>query len=935
MCLKAFIWNSHSIKPKLSELSLFTETNNIDLIFLSETWLKALEIFYLPLFDCYRADRMYGGTALLIRKAIPHKLNGKISLPFAEAVSVTIQDSIPFTVTSIYCSPAASNVQAESFFKSILAAHGPHIVAGDFNAKHSNWNNSQNCSKGTKLAKLCSDLGFSAHAPDSPTTFPPTGPPSTLDFALSRGINGISDLLTLNELSSDHLPVMFDIPFQDSVPKDEKILNFKKANWKKFKLKLDVDSYDLLNSEALNIRTTEGIDEAIDRVNLFIEEATKIAVPLRPQYKPKKTFSEELRFLTRNRNYYRNAYKRSLNPSFKSIVSQLNVLIRKETLKLRGDSFNDKLSELCVRDNTLWQFTKALKNKKRAIPPLSRLDKSTAFSNLEKAEEFAESFLQSHLITAGGVTKNDKKVQKSIDKLRKDLSARSDVENALPNALKLCAGSAEEAPVSIAQDSVDVSPVLGQQQHIKFKDLRVIEIIKYLNVKKASGPDNIANRILKNLPLSTIKLLTMIFNACMMISYFPVKWKIGKIIPIAKSNGDPTNPKSYRPISLLSNIGKIFERLILERLQCFETLNKIFIPQQFGFRNEHSTVHQILRITEDAALGFNKNQSTGLVLLDLEKAFDSVWHDGLIHKLSELKTPLPLLGIISSYLCNRQSFVVVEGKASKVFSVPAGVPQGSILSPHLFNIFINDIPMPKNCELAIYADDTAIFCKCPWKNAKGIRKLLCAGLSCASKFFSSWRIKINANKTKFIVFSKSTAVRKKLDSCLPSLNGETFTWQDCVTYLGVDLDKKLLFREHINKTVKKAKQALCTLYCIIKRNSAASEHSKISVYRSVIRPILTYACVIFNNCAKTHLNKLQVMQNKCLRMILNADFYERNVDLHERAGIPFIRDFIDKLTNNFYEKAATHSNDLIASLGNYILDDEGRRVKHRLPRSLL
>jgi endonuclease/exonuclease/phosphatase family metal-dependent hydrolase len=934
MCLKSFNWNSHSIKPKLNELSKFTEDNKIDIIFLSETWLKDSDTFYLPLFDCYRADRPRGGVALLIRKAIPHTFTRKNSLNYAESVSVKVLDSTPFTVTSIYCSPATSKAQAANFYESVLTIEGPHIIAGDFNAKHVNWNNTHNCTRGKSLIEICSRMGFKTHSPDNPTTYPPTGPPSTLDIVLSKQVNGISDLTTLNELSSDHLPVVFEIPFNNSVPKDEKILNFKKADWKKFKLELDVSSFALLNSP-LDLKSTEGIDDFIGSVNFSILKATKSAVPLKSQYKPLKTYSEKLNFLIRHRNQYRNAYKRSLNPSYKSMVSQLNKLIRKETCELKNNAFNERLSELCVQNNSLWQFTKTLKNKKRIIPPLKRADNTSAYSNDEKAEAFAKSFLQSHLITADGVTKNDARVKRSIVKLKKDLSARSDVENTVLNAPRGSASSVEEAPVSIAQENAeDMRPVTGQQQHFLFHDSDLLEIIKHLNVKKASGPDDISNRVLKNLPITTIKLLTKIFNACMKISYFPLVWKIGKIIPIAKPNGDSSDPKCYRPISLLSNIGKIFERLILEKLQSFEALNKIFIKQQFGFRSEHSTVHQVLRITEDAALGFNNNKSTGLVTLDLEKAFDSVWHDGLLHKLSELKTPLPLLGIISSYLNERQSFVVVEGKSSSKFTVPAGVPQGSILSPHLFNIFINDIPLPKGCEIAIYADDTAIFCKCSWKNAKGIKNLLCTSLYSVSKFFESWRIKINASKTKFIVFSKSTAVRKKLALCPPSHQNEIFQWQDCITYLGVDLDHKLLFRNHIEKVVNKANGAIRTLYCIIKRNSQASEHSKISVYRSVIRPIMTYACIIFNNCAKTHLNKLQVVQNKCLRMILNADFYDRNVDLHDRARIPTIRNFIDKLTKNFYERSFHHENDLISNLGKYTIDDVRLRVKHRLPRPL-
>jgi Reverse transcriptase (RNA-dependent DNA polymerase) len=421
-------------------------------------------------------------------------------------------------------------------------------------------------------------------------------------------------------------------------------------------------------------------------------------------------------------------------------------------------------------------------------------------------------------------------------------------------------------------------------------------------------------------------------HACMTLSYFPAAWKVGKIIAIPKPGKDPAIPTNYRPISLLSNIGKLFERLILTRLEEHEQEKNIVIPQQFGFRSEHSTVHQILRITEESSLGFNVNKSTGLVLLDLEKAFDSVWHDGLIHKLIQMKTPPKLTGIVDSYLSARKSYVCVNGKDSKLFDVPAGVPQGSLLSPHLFNIFINDVPLPKNCHLAIYADDTGLYCTVPWKNAKKAHKVLTEAVVEVSNFFKSWKIKLNNSKTEFIVFTKSGVMKKRLSKIPPIVDGVTLKWKDSVTYLGVELDQKLTIRPHINKVIAKARRMVSTLFCLLKRNSAVSERSKIDIYRSIVRPIMTYACPIFTNCAETHFKKLQIQQNKTLRMALNADIYTRVSDLHTESNVPTIREFVDKLTNNFYAKAENHKSVLINKLGKYALDDVRRKVKHRLPR---
>lgn len=259
-------------------------------------------------------------------------------------------------------------------------------------------------------------------------------------------------------------------------------------------------------------------------------------------------------------------------------------------------------------------------------------------------------------------------------------------------------------------------------------------------------------------------------------------------------------------------------------------------------------------------------------------------------------------------------------------------PQGSLLSPHLFNIFINDFPKLKNAELAIYADDTAIFCDAPWKDAKKITKTLTTALGEASRFFHGWKIRLNTSKTEFITFTKSPTMIRRLNDSPPSVDNTQFEWSKAVTYLGVKLDQKLLFGQHIDQQVQKARTIVRSLFCLLKKNNSVSSYNKVAIYRSIVRPVMTYACQIFNNCAKCHLEKIQVQQNKVLRMALNAEWYTRTVDLHAEARIPFIRDFIDKLTLNFYERAKHHDNNLIKNLGKYTKDSIGFRVKHKLPK---
>jgi hypothetical protein len=300
-----------------------------------------------------------------------------------------------------------------------------------------------------------------------------------------------------------------------------------------------------------------------------------------------------------------------------------------------------------------------------------------------------------------------------------------------------------------------------------------------------------------------------------------------------------------------------------------------------------------------------------------------VWHEGLVYKLNCLKFPNYLIKLIQSFLDGRKAFVEVENQFSFEYSIPAGVPQGSLLSPFLFNIYINDIPHPKNCHLAIYADDTAIFCDAPWRNIKEIKMNLNFGLLNISNFFKDWKIQINSSKTEFAIFTRSTIMKNLMTVESPECFGRKLEWKSPIKYLGIDLDRRLSFKDHIQNSIKKANKIIATLYCILKKNSSASFDTKLTLYKSYIRPLLTYGCPIFSNCPKTH-----------FRMVLSAPYYTRTSDLHLETNIPTIREFADKITDKFYDKIRHHPNHLANCLGDYNAQSLPFRVKHPMPRKV-
>ena len=353
------------------------------------------------------------------------------------------------------------------------------------------------------------------------------------------------------------------------------------------------------------------------------------------------------------------------------------------------------------------------------------------------------------------------------------------------------------------------------------------------------------------------------------------------------------------------------------------------------FKSKHSTSQQVLRITETVSLRFNENKSTAMTLLDIQRAFDTVWHEALLHKIKLNEFSNYLVKIVASFLQNRVSFVTVNKGKSERFPIPAGVPQGSPLSPFLFNLYINDVPIPRHCKIAVYADDTALYSSIENYNLPELVNRMESGLAEIESYFSSWKIGLNTTKTESILFTKSKIMIDKLDANRIHFKGTTLEWQNVVKYLGVLLDSKLLMKQNIENNIVKARKATGLLYSLLKKNSAVPLKSKITLYRSYIRPILTYACPVYANAAKLHIKKLQVAQNKNLRMVLSAPYRTQSHLLHKRTNIPTIKDFIAKLTKSFYRNSARSENELVKRLGEYSSRSPFPRLKHKLPRPSL
>lgn len=345
-----------------------------------------------------------------------------------------------------------------------------------------------------------------------------------------------------------------------------------------------------------------------------------------------------------------------------------------------------------------------------------------------------------------------------------------------------------------------------------------------------------------------------------------------------------------------------------------------------------TTTDQITRLTEYITEGFNLGMHTGTVLLDTSAAFDTVWTTGLLYKMAKMEFSRGIIKLLKSYLTGRSFYVTVEGETSSVRPVAQGTPQGSILGPALFITYVNDIPRPARVNLAMFADDTAIYYR-HQDSAKAVRYLQRA-LEELLQYFRRWRLRINSGKTEPVLFTKRLVTGEQENYL--HIDGVPLRWKDAARFLGVHLDRRLNMGAHLTAIKKKARAAMSILYPLVNRRSKLSPALKVRLAQAYVRPILTYAAPAWAGMlSDTRLHGLQVQQNKYLRMALGKPRHTRIRDLHAESRTPYLGDFIVQSLRSYYAKVATNSNPLIAGLGQYSPETAPYRMKHKTPKHRL
>ena len=377
---------------------------------------------------------------------------------------------------------------------------------------------------------------------------------------------------------------------------------------------------------------------------------------------------------------------------------------------------------------------------------------------------------------------------------------------------------------------------------------------------------------------------------------------------IPKTGSRSSDPRNFRPISVTCCLGKLCERVIQARLYSYLESNNKLVPCQSGFRRFRRTADDLVNLTQKAQQAISRGKRACWLFFDIQKAFDNVWHDGL---LIATKCPEYLIRWIANFLENRSFAVQVGGCLSTWRPILSGVPQGAVLSPVLFNVFINDIPLGttrRNTESfsSLFADDLAT--AFVFRKDGHLSKVVNDYLAKLEKWLSLNRLQMNVKKCSYMILSaKSWPKKYKFNLC-----GEIIDRDCSPKFLGVVLDERMSFSGHVQHVKNRCASRLNIIRIIANRSWKLSKNTLLNTYRALIGSVIEYSAFISPTLTKSRSKDLQIIQNKAIRIIFKQPFDCKTDTLLNISGLPRVR--LTALTVNYLSTAAATLNPMIKRL---------------------
>lgn len=804
------------------------------------------------------AQRANGGVALGFKPTIPHRMHHITQLNLPEYIISTLYfKNLYVTLVTIYIRPG--HIIPLQFFQHISNNFKTYIIMADVNI-HSRSDRQKDQFRNFITN---STNGILQHLPKPTRPISQTTPDIVI---LSPNLIHRTHIEVLDTVGSDHVPIKITLHRQPSQQPNPPILRtttrFDLANWNHYRDHIS----DRLESvqEPTN---EEELYQTLNKITDTIQAASKRYIPTTKisSYQPKLP-PNYLTQVKRSRQAFRD-YIRTRNPASLQLHRQLQRSVHNYITAYKLRQWIKTCNQLrdTAHPTRFWKRFNILTGKrtKTSYPLLQ--DDQLLQTDTDKANAFA-SYLQEIF-----------------------RPTHPHIERTHPaNRLNITSPALQPHPEHrVNENSYLTAPIT------------VNEIATTIARKKntAPGMDSITYRHIKEGPLRLLQLIAAIFNFILRTGFIPAEWKTSKTLMFLKPDKPPSSVTSYRPIQLTPTLSKILERIIVKRLHVHLHDRNLLPIHQAGFRPGYSIQDQLLRLSNHITNHFNTCKPSCLVLFDLEKAFDKVWHHGLIWKLLNFHLPIAYIRYIYNFITERLAYITINHSSSFPVFLQTGVPQGSALSPLLYILYCSDLPpLPANIQLYQYADDTAFLATA--RTIQQINHTMQTAIDSFIRWCSKWKLTINALKTQAIVFlppKQRSRVQRNPSKLQLHVQQTHIRPSHTVKYLGITFDHHLTWNPYLKQLTLKAYNRLNLLKRLTGTTWGMAPSTIINTYKAFLRPVLTYGHTAWVSAPQSFYTKLKILERHAFRIAHRIKLPSPTADLYARVTIPNILFHIETL----------------------------------------
>ena len=810
--------NAQSIPAHYPDMLDSFSSKNIHAILISETFLKPSlpsTAYALPGFHLIRNDRTEkggGGVAIYLRSHIPFSIIHKSPSAYSnssEHILIEVLFGTLKVLLGVFYSPSL-HVNYFDIFEDLLERYVPgvdhSIIMGDFNTCLI-----KNDSRASRLKHIINSSNLNI-LPTNPTHLFPGCTPSLLDLMI---VSSTERLATFGQMSAEafsyHDLVYLSYKIRPPKLKPTVVMRrcFNNIDSEKFMSDLSRINWDCIFS-------ADNVNDKLNIFNSLLIELFDAHAPLRPvkmKHLPAPWLTQDIKVLMAKRNSAKSKYKKDPTDAnlqrYKTLRNKCNKVCRDARRNYILSSINYS------NPAKTWSFLNAMGIGGRRTNNTASLNYCTDLDSLNR------------FFSTVNLIDNSTKM--------KTLHSLSLLSNSSTNPFLF-------SPISTAE----------VRKHV-------------LSIKSdATGSDNISRRMILLTLNFILPTLCHIFNFSLSSSDFPDAWRHALVIPVPKIS-NPTSFANYRPISILPFLSKVFERIVHEQVYLFLHNNNTLTPFQSGFRPGHSTVTALNKVCDDIRYGIDNQRVTLLVLLDFSNAFNTVDYDLLLAILKSINISSKATEWFSSYLHSRKQSIKVDGKLSSVCHINAGVPQGSVLSPLLFSIFVNTLAPHITSSHHLYADDLQIYTTVATNNICSAVTKINSDLQIISTWSKSFGLSINPTKSQVCVFGNPKQLSKVLSPLPPiMLDNICLDVSASVNNLGIRMDSTFSWSPHVSELSRKI---FCAIGRLRKWKNLLPLKTKILLAHTLLLPILDYADSCYLDVSQQLLGKLERLQNLIIRFI--------------------------------------------------------------------